>query len=378
MKEKLLIIFTAFTIFLSSSSFGFCDDIAGTRKVLTMDEVKENERILSIDEKEIKKSFEFEVPGEPDYSSYTIENAGKGELKVVPKQVKNGFFSIKKITDIRSYLIGSTGGLTQEKEYKNLLSKKLPEGSDEIKDKNGNVFKLKNTEWEEIKRQAGTGTLTITGSDTEPEFPSEKLVKLVLKSGETIEVKAKLKEVKKIGESYSKKITLTGKYIGESDVSGYMLNGVLIPKSEKTPVYEGYEKTILKNLGVSSRNLKIVGSRWTSDYTFDETLGETVRYFEFNCLRPSGDYRGYYEETLDENSEGLVLYNAKCKYDNGEAKYKVHLVAVYGKTEILVGRVLIAAGVSLSILGIIIAIILYIIRRKRDAETNKTNAETFL
>ena len=68
----------------------------------------------------ITREYEFQTT-DPSYESYTVENIGKGDLKEIPATVENGFFTVKRVTDIKIKL------LSEEKPekiiYENLLEK---------------------------------------------------------------------------------------------------------------------------------------------------------------------------------------------------------------------------------------------------------------
>ncbi|MGN0713922.1 MAG: hypothetical protein ACI4LJ_09055 [Anaerovoracaceae bacterium] len=298
----------------------------------------------------------------PDYNSYTVENIGTGDLKDIPVTVENGFFTVKRVTDIKIDLISEE--VPEEAVFENLLEKKLPAEAEKFKTKDGTELNLIDTEWTDYEREAATGTLTKKGYDSEPTFPETTEITATLENGETITTTGKLSHVEISGSSYTKDFSVTGKFVGDSDVDYYDLNGTLIPNNPDSPQFTGYESIILQHFGLNPAAYNITSGVWTSDYM--EENGQTVRYAKFSGLRKANDWTAYYEEELTDSSPNRLLYTATCYYGvQKEALYNVHVTVEYGKTEIIVGRVVAASIGFLVIAGLVAFLLLFLSKKKK-------------
>ena len=317
----------------------------------------------------ITKEYDFQT-SDPNYESYTIDNIGKGDMKDIPVTVENGFFTVKRVTDIKIKLISEE--IPEEAIYEDLLSKKLPEEADKYESEDGKMLDLVDTKWEDYNREAITGTLTKKGYDEKPDFPATKELSFTLDNGTVIRTTGKLKSVSVSGQSYSKDFSVTGKFIGDPDVSYYDLNGTLIPNNPSSPLFHGYEAIILKHFGMNPSNYRITSGEWTTDYIEEE--GQTVRYAKFSGQRAANDWTAYYEEELTESSPNKILYKATCYYGaQKEAIYNVHVTVEYGKTEIIVGRVVIASVGLLVVAGLLAFLLLFLARKKKPKEDDENN-----
>ena len=95
----------------------------------------------------ITKEYDFQT-SDPNYESYTIDNIGKGDMKDIPVTVENGFFTVKRVTDIKIKLISEE--IPEEAIYEDLLSKKLPEEADKYESEDGKMLDLVDKYEEEI------------------------------------------------------------------------------------------------------------------------------------------------------------------------------------------------------------------------------------
>lgn len=319
----------------------------------------------------ITREFDFQTSN-PDYMSYTVDNIGKeGDLKDIPVTVENGFFTVKRVTDIKIELISEE--IPEEAVFEDLLSKDLPKEAKKYKNDEGKVLNLVDTEWQDYERTAVVGTYTKKGYDEEPAFPKERTITAKLENGKVISTTGKLKSVKVSGQSYAKDFSVTGKFIGDADVSYYDLNGTLIPNNPTTPEFKGYESIILKHFGLNPANYRLTSGVWTSDYKEED--GQTVRYAKFSGQRKAKDWTATYEEELTESSPNRLLYKATCYYgEQKEALYNVHVTVEYGKTEVIIGRVVAVSVAVLVAAGLITLILLYVAKRKKkENESNEEN-----
>lgn len=325
---------------------------------------------LAFAEDVIVKEYDFQTKN-PEYSSYTIENIGEGDMKDVPLTVENGFFTVKRVTDVKINLLSEDApeDITEEVLYEYLDKKELPEGTNEMVLDDGTILQLLDTKWEAKERTPITGTSTKKGHENKPDFPKTKEVSAELEDGTVITAVAELVEVKATGQSYAKEFSVTGKFIGEPDVSYYVLDGTRIPNNPETPKFKRYEDTILKVFGMNPSKYKITSGEWTSDYIEED--GNIVRYATFKGYRLTNDWTAYYKEKMTDESPNVATYTATCTYGKKiEPTYNVHVTVEYGKTEIIIGRV-VGTSVGLAVIaGLAAFIIVFLTRKKKQEESD--------
>lgn len=318
----------------------------------------------------ITKQFEFQTSN-PDYASYTAEDIGSGDLKDIPATVENGFFSLKRVTDIKVKLLSEE--VPEKAVFQDLLKKELPQKAKTYKTEDGKVLKLVDTEWEKSERGAASGTYTMKGYDRQPEFPKTKEITATLANGKTITTTGKLTSVRASGQSYAKDFSVVAKFVGDADVDYYILDGTRIPNDPASPRFSGYESVILKHLGLNPESYRITSGEWAGDYRKEN--GKTVRYAKFSGQKKAGDWTATYQETLTQNSPNRFLYQATCYYGiKKEAVYHVQVTAEYGKTEIIVGRVVAASVAVLVLAGLITFFLLLMARKRGPKEAEKKNS----
>lgn len=316
----------------------------------------------------VTKEYQFQTTN-PDYSKYTVDNIGTGDMKDIPVTIKNGFFTVKRVTDIKISLLSEEK--PKKKVYSDLTEKKVPKNAEEVTI-DGKKLKLVDVEWEEYSRTPATGSITKYGYENQPSFPKTKDLTYTLDSGKVIKTVGYLKSVSSSGKSYTKDFTVKGKFVGDPDVDYYNLDGTQIENNPDTPAFVGYENTILNHFGLNPKSHKITGAKWTSDYK--EVNGQTVRYAEFYGKKLSNNWTAYYEEDFSRQTSGSLqksLYEATCYYGTQkESIYNVNVVVEYGKTEIIIGRV-VAVSAGVLVLSALAAFFLLTLakKKKKDSES---------
>lgn len=303
---------------------------------------------------------------DPSYTSYTIDSIGKGELKEIPKQVDNSFFTIKKISDVKVVLDKKTVPI--KKVWKNLPEKKLSKNMKKYKG-----LPLIKTTWEktkEAKRNRLTGTYTVKGAIKKPQFPEYRDIKGNINGvGKT--VKGKLVEVKKI-KDYTKPFKVTATFIGDEDVEYYLLDSTKIPVNPTTPEFIGYENVILDSLGLNPGTHKITKGEWLGDYTIDDN-GNTVRLARFTGFSIANSLTAFYEEEIDDEALMTETYEATCLYGNYEKPmYDVTITCIYGRTALKTERVIATAIFLAAVIGGVMLVIIKKKKKKLDKENTTT------
>lgn len=304
-------------------------------------------------EKEITKEYTFVTDKDAELE---FADVGKGDLSEIPLSIEVGgktyhavsadFSLEKKPTEV-------------QKTYEDLDKKEVPET---IK-KDGEELKLADTKWTETKRSAATGTKRYYGYNTQPEAPATKEITATLPSGKTITVTGSFVDIKRVKGDFTKPFEVTAKFIGGEDVENYILpDGSKIPNDESIPVFKGYEDVILKNLGYSTKNYRITGGKWISDYYTDDN-GETCRKAQFTGTQRGTDWVATYRETLTEDSVQYATYTADCTYRSDDMTVKA---AVSYQRESHLKTIIILTAAAIAIIAIFTALLLSFLKKKRD------------
>lgn len=316
-------------------------------------------------ENEITKEYTFVTDKDAELE---FADVGKGDLSEIPLSIEVGgktyhavsadFSLEKKPTEV-------------QKTYEDLDKKEVPET---IK-KDGEELKLADTKWTETKRSAATGTKRYYGYNTQPEAPATKEITATLPSGKTITVTGSFVDIKRVKGDFTKPFEVTAKFIGGEDVENYILpDGSKIPNDESIPVFKGYEDIILKNLGYSTKNYRITGGKWITDY-YDEN-GETCRKAQFTGTQRGTDWVATYRETLTENSVQYATYTADCTYRSDDMTVKA--TVAYEKESGINKTILMIAGILLALMviaGVISGILMTAKKRKKEETENERAAK---
>lgn len=174
------------------------------------------------------------------------------------------------------------------------------------------------------------------------------------------EVDATLLSADKNQTTRKEPFTASGKFIGQAG-SEYTFEGVPIKLKGSTPVWEGYETAILKNLGLNPKTHTLTSGKWTSRYKVED--GKTVRYAQFSGsrTRPVYNYAATYQYTL---------YAAKATYSNGLApgteEYSVKAYAEYEPSGMsTIQKILTGAGILL-LAGLLVLVLMAMRRRRKE------------
>lgn len=316
-------------------------------------------------EKEITKEYTFVTDKDAELE---FADVGKGDLSEIPLEIEiegktynavSADFSLeKKPTEV-------------QKTYEDLDKKEVPET---IK-KDGEELKLADTKWTETKRSAATGTKRYYGYNTQPEAPATKEITATLPSGKTITVTGSFVDIKRVKGDFTKPFEVTAKFIGGEDVENYILpDGSKIPNDESIPVFKGYEDVILKNLGYSTKNCRITGGKWITDY-YDEN-GETCRKAKFTGTQRGTDWVATYREVLSDASPSLATYTADCTYRSDDMTVKA--IVAYEKESGINKTILMIAGILLALMviaGVISGILMTAKKRKKEETENERVAK---
>lgn len=304
-------------------------------------------------QKEVTKEYTFVTNKDAEL---TFADVGKGDLSDIPLTIE--------ASGKRYQAAAAEFSLAKEPEkvketYEDLTSKDVPESIE----KDGEVYTLTDVKWTETKRTAATGTKRYYGYNTKPDAPAEKEITATLPDGSTITVTGKFVDIRRVQGGFDKPFAVTAKFIGEADVANYVLpDGSKIPNDESIPAFKGYEDVILKNLGYSTKNYRITGGKWISDYYTNDS-GETCRKAKFTGTQRGTDWVATYREVLSDASPSLVTYTAACTYRADTMTVKA--VVTYEKEGLsFLMKAILIGSAAVIILACFFILILSRIRRK--------------
>lgn len=317
-------------------------------------------------EKEITKEYTFVTDKDAELE---FADVGKGDLSEIPLEIE---IEGKTYNAVSADFSLAKKPPEVKKTYKDLAKKEVPET---IK-KDGEELKIIDTKWTETKRTAATGTKRYYGYNTQPEAPATKEITATLPNGKTITVTGNFIDIKRVKGDFTKPFSVTAKFIGGEDVENYILpDGSKIPNDESIPVFKGYEDVILKNLGYSTKNYRITGGKWISDYYTDDN-GETCRKAKFTGSQRGTDWVATYRETLTEDSPQYAIYSADCTYRSDDMTVKA--TVAYEKESGINKTILMIAGILLALMviaGVISGILMTAKKRKKEETENERVAK---
>lgn len=316
-------------------------------------------------QKEITKEYTFVTNKDAEIE---FSDIGKGDLSEIPLSLEVGG---------KTYNAASADFSLEKKPievtktYEDLDKKEVPET---IK-KDGEELKLADTKWTKTKRTAATGSKRYYGYNTQPEAPATKEITATLPNSKTITVTGNFVDIKRVKGDFTKPFEVTAKFIGGEDVENYILpDGSKIPNDESIPVFKGYEDVILKNLGYSTKNYRITGGKWITDYYTDDN-GETCRKAKFTGTQRGTDWVATYRETLTEDSPQYTIYTADCTYRSDNMTVKA---AVSYQRESHLKTIIILTAAAIAIIAVFTALLLSFLKKKRDnQQAEETNFEGY-
>lgn len=265
-----------------------------------------------------------------------------------------------KLKDIKYKLVADKGAETKNVKLENLTEEKAPATKSFEIDGKKVTFTL-DTDATKFEKNKKEGTYVYTARDPKS-FKADQTRAVKDQNGNTFT--GKLESVTK-GAIYRKPITIDGEFRGSVGTQYFYFanTGTLWPYNANAPVWNGYQSDILTYLNLDASAYRITGGSWTSSRVSGNTLIRTAR---FTGTSNVCDYTAKYVDGSD--SDG---YTANAVY---LSPYKVKAIATYEQAGLTtIQKVLIGAGIL--ILAIVIALILYFLKRKkREAEEGAKKA----
>ena len=312
----------------------------------------------------VVKEYTFSTENN-SYESLTLEELAGGTYGDIPLTIEEGGKSYTAASVSFSH-ISTKEPVTKEEEFSSLTEKTLPKTKTFLEGE----LTLSDAEWTEHKRLPAEGSKTYRGYVNKPDVPEEMNITAALSDGSNITVLGKLQKVEKESSGYTESFTVDAVFYGDEDVDSYILDGIEIPNNPASPVFEGYEKVILKALGYPvNGEYVLTGGKWTSDYLEED--GQTVRYAEFSGLRESGNWTAYYKEILTGDSPHLKTYSAIATYTNGITKpvHEVKAVITYEEEKQgNMGKILTASAFVIISAACITMILMVLSKKKKEKE----------
>lgn len=215
---------------------------------------------------------------------------------------------------------------------------------------------------------------TYTSVPVNYEIP--KSIKLIYhddKTNSAIDVNIKLTDNKQSNPYWKDINNLSGGITGY-DALYYNLenSNIQIPKNESQPTYKGYENEILKSLGLSITDYKIVGSSWQNE-AFYNSENILCRNCVYNAQAKVCDITATYSETI--NLPDIVTYTATSVYEDLEnSQYTIELDYEEIDNDVNIPVIVGSAVLGVLILAALIAAILMHLSKKKKSEV-QTNAK---
>lgn len=159
-------------------------------------------------------------------------------------------------------------------------------------------------------------------------------------------------------------VVVDATFYGGSDVDGFHLGvgNTIVPYRSSKPALDGYEDDYLEYLNLSESQYRLTGAEWTGEWTKDER-GNEIRTAEFTGERYVGRWVAYYSTNVNTSTQDDVT----AVYSNNEEdSYTIKAVAIYEKVfSPIIVAIIATAVTSIFITALVIAIILYIIAKRR-------------
>ena len=256
--------------------------------------------------------------------------------------------------------------LTENKIFENLETKEVPQTLDV--EYNGEKFtlKLSNVQYEE--KEIENGTIDLTGTVDYgflTERPAIAPTKEVTYKDNGIDKTATIPYsfLNQSEEYWKSGFSITGRYIGDNDVSFFNFNGNLIPNTNDGSVpYKNYENTILNSLGINPNKTRIDSANWTNTY---QEQGQQVKECVFNVSYYGSDYTANYSDTIAGHK---TVYEANAIYSLENVDVLVGEREYMEVTYTPQSNKLLRTTTTAIIFGLIMVSILLILKKKSEKQ----------
>lgn len=268
--------------------------------------------------------------------------------------------------------------LTENKTYENLEEKQVPQTLDV--EYNGEKFTLKLSDVQYEEKEIENGTIDLNGTiDYGFQIDSHAIAptKEISYKDNGIDKTATIPyfNLDKTNEYWKTGFSITGKYIGDDDVSFYNFNGNLIPNTnDGTVPYKNYENTILNSLGINPSKARIDSASWTNTY---QNNGQQVKECVFNVSYYGADYVANYSDTIT-GHKTVYQSNAIYTLENADVKTgetKQYYEVTYKPQNINVVAITSITLLALALLSLLIMLIIKRIGKKEGDDNRKSRTK---
>jgi len=257
--------------------------------------------------------------------------------------------------------------LQETRNYTGLSTKEVPE-SIEIESNGEKVtLSLRDVQYEEVATEVIEGSLDHGYTLYEPSAPETKEITYTDSSGMEMTVSAALVNTEQV-EGYAwRDIEFPIRYYGNADYSIFQLDDTFIPYQDDAPYWEGTDGLVTRHLSLNSRQWKLTGSAWTSDWTGELLTGRSVRYGVLYGQMYAAHWVSHYEVPSGES--GTATYTATATYTGDQDTTVIEAVyTAFASLPLLAG-----AAVGLLLLLIFIIVLLFLVKRKRKDKNGQRN-----
>ena len=318
--------------------------------------------ITGVDEEEAPETLTHEFI----YESDTPE----GDYQVPQSMEQNG--SSYKLMDVTYQIYDESHKI--EKTVQIPAGEEIPDTITVEEDGKEVTLYLVSSEAGELTEQvvAVTGEIDFGYTAAQPAAPATKQVSYTdTLTGERKTATAYLTSIEMVEDYHWRDdVVVDATFYGGSDVDGFRLGigNTIVPYRSSKPALDGYEDDYLEYLNLSESQYRLTGAEWTGEWTKDER-GNEIRTAEFTGERYVGRWVAHYSTNVNTSTQDDVtaIYS-----NNEEDSYTIKAVAIYEKVfSPIIVAIIATAVTSIFITALVIAIILYIIakrRKQKDAQ----------
>lgn len=318
--------------------------------------------ITGVDEEEAPETLTHEFI----YESDTPE----GDYQVPQSMEQNG--SSYKLMDVTYQIYDESHKI--EKTVQIPAGEEIPDTITVEEDGKEVTLYLVSSEAGELTEQvvAVTGEIDFGYTAAQPAAPATKQVSYTdTLTGERKTATAYLTSIEMVEDYHWRDdVVVDATFYGGSDVDGFRLGigNTIVPYRSSKPALDGYEDDYLEYLNLSESQYRLTGAEWTGEWTKDER-GNEIRTAEFTGERYVGRWVAHYSTNVNTSTQDDVT----AVYSNNEEdSYTIKAVAIYEKVfSPIIVAIIATAVTSIFITALVIAIILYIIakrRKQKDAQ----------
>lgn len=198
----------------------------------------------------------------------------------------------------------------------------------------------------------------------EPKAPQTKTITVTdEETGEEREVEVQLVSIEQVEDFAWRPITIQGYFYGDAGIAGFSFGGTIIPYDPASPVWQGYEDTILDYLDLDSDYYRIVGAKWKDGDFIIDADGNSVR----RATIYAEQYAARWVANYSTEAEGSVEYSATATYAMAaDGQHHYTATATYVLDEgLTTAQIIFFIGIFVLLIALVIVLIIIGKKRRR-------------